>query len=100
MNPDARNDGDRKEAPRSPARDIALQGKEFGRLSGIGMQFALTIVVMAFVGHWLDQRLGTLPLFLILGVLLGFIGGTISMIKRVSPTQRSQPDDQVQPPKT
>ncbi|MFT5049132.1 MAG: ATP synthase protein I [Chlamydiales bacterium] len=100
MNPNAPNDSDRKDAGSSRARELAIQGKEYGRLSGIGMQFALTIVLMAFAGHWLDRRLGTLPLFLILGVLLGFLGGTISMIKRVSPTERSQPDDTVQPPKT
>lgn len=73
------------------ARAIAVESKELGRLAGMGMQFALTILVLAFGGHWLDQRLGTLPLFLIVGVSLGFVGGTISMVKRTSPRQRPRP---------
>ena len=73
------------------ARDLAVEGKEFGRLAGLGMQFALTILVLAFGGYWLDQRVGTLPLFLIVGVLLGFVGGTVSMVKKVSPPDKEPP---------
>ena len=40
-------------------------------LAGIGLQFALTVVVFVLGGVWLDKRLGTSPWLLILGVLVG-----------------------------
>ena len=36
----------------------AVSGMEF---AGIGIQFAITILVFAFAGVWLDNRLGTSP---------------------------------------
>jgi F0F1-type ATP synthase assembly protein I len=44
-----------------------MSGSEF---AGIGMQFAVTIVVFAFAGIWLDKRLGTSP-WLLIGLVLG-----------------------------
>lgn len=96
MKPPAQHDGTEEEEP-SFARKVAQQGRDFGRLSGIGMQFAFTIVAMAFAGYWLDTRLGSLPLFLIVGVLLGFGGGTYSMVRKVSPGKRAKPDERPGP---
>jgi len=64
----------------SPAR-----GAELARLSGMGLTFAATLGVFAYGGYWLDRWLGTLPLFLISGVLLGFLGATYSMARKVYP---------------
>ena len=38
-----------------------------GRYAGLGLQFALSILLFLYVGQWLDGRLGTKPLFLYLG---------------------------------
>ncbi|MEW6074373.1 MAG: AtpZ/AtpI family protein [Planctomycetota bacterium] len=54
------------------------------RYSSLGMQFALTIGVFAFAGYWLDQKLGTGPWLLIALVFLGFFGGLLSMVAKVS----------------
>ncbi len=48
------------------------------------MQFGAVITLFALAGHWLDGRLGTSPLLLILGVLTGFFGGTVSLVKAVN----------------
>lgn len=50
----------------------------------MGIQLAASICVLAFAGYWLDRWLGTLPLFLVVGVFAGFLGGTYSIVKRVS----------------
>ena len=40
---------------------------------GIGWYIALAIVVPTLGGVWLDGRVGTTPLFLLLGLLLGVV---------------------------
>ena len=45
-----------------------MSGSEF---AGIGLQFAVTLVVFALGGVWLDRRLGTSPWLLIVLVLGG-----------------------------
>ena len=42
-----------------------------GKYMGLGLQFAGSIVLFMFAGIWLDKRLGTTPIFVILGVFGG-----------------------------
>ncbi|MYA32698.1 MAG: AtpZ/AtpI family protein [Gemmatimonadales bacterium] len=56
-------------------------GTEFASL-GIGM--GLAIALLAVGGNWLDDRLGTAPLFVLLGVFAGFAGGCYSMYGRLA----------------
>ena len=58
------------------------------RYTGLGLQFAATICLFGFGGYWLDGKLGTLPLLLIIGVFLGFALGTISLVKRLPPSTK------------
>ena len=64
--------------------------QELGRYAGLGLQFAVVIAAFTFGGHWLDGRLGTSPLFLLVGVGLAATGGTISIVRRVPPAQGGQ----------
>jgi F0F1-type ATP synthase assembly protein I len=66
-------------------RGGALSGTEF---AGIGVQFALTILVFVFVGVWLDRRLGTSPWLLLICVFAGATGGFFSMYRKVTAAQR------------
>jgi|SRR5688572_10471711 hypothetical protein len=45
-----------------------MSGSEF---AGVGLQFAITLVVFTLAGVWLDRRLGTSPWLLILLALGG-----------------------------
>jgi F0F1-type ATP synthase assembly protein I len=60
-------------------RRKGLSGTEF---AGVGIQFALTIVVFAFAGIWLDRRLGTSPWFVLVMVFGGAALGFWSMVRR------------------
>lgn len=61
-------------------RRKGLSGSEF---AGIGVQFAASIVLFAFLGIWLDRWLGTSPLFVLVMVLGGAGLGFWSMVRRV-----------------
>ena len=57
--------------------------KGAGQYAGLGLQFAVAIMVGLYLGNWLDGRLGTGPLFLVLGVFLGAGAAFYSIYKKV-----------------
>jgi hypothetical protein len=44
------------------------------------MVVALMMVLPGLAGHWLDERLGTVVLFLLLGLALGCTAATLQLI--------------------
>lgn len=56
-------------------------GSEFASL---GIAMGVSIALLAVGGNWLDNRLGTAPLFVLLGVFAGFAGGCYSMFGRLA----------------
>jgi ATP synthase protein I len=50
-------------------------GPGYARLFGVGFAFIITLGVLTTLGFFVDRLLGTLPLFLIVGVGIGFAGG-------------------------
>ena len=56
-------------------------------VAGLGLQFAVSLVVFYFLGQWLDRRLGTAPVFL-LGCV--FVGGGASFYGMYSQLMRAQ----------
>lgn len=65
---------------KKPSRPAASQA---GEVLGAGMQFAGAIVLFLFLGRWLDGLLGTAPWLLLLGVLVGAVGGFISLYRQL-----------------
>lgn len=63
-------------------------GFSAGDFAGVGVQFVAAILVFLFLGKWIDGRLGTAPLFLILGTFVGAAGGFYSMYRKVSAATR------------
>lgn len=49
---------------------------------GAGLQFGVVICIFALLGNWLDGKFETKPWLLVAGVLIGFVGGTISLLKK------------------
>ena len=68
--------------------DRMRQGLSGGELSGIGIQFALIIVLFTFGGIWLDRRLGTSPWLLLVCVFVGAGGGFFSIYCKAMDAQR------------
>ncbi|MGC4377370.1 AtpZ/AtpI family protein [Fictibacillus sp. Mic-4] len=60
-----------------PYRAMAL-------MSGILSQLVGSILIGIFAGKWLDGKIGTSPLFLIIGLLLGLFAGVYGMIRLLS----------------
>lgn len=52
-----------------------------GKMGGFGWFISLTILVFTFIGHMIDQKVHTLPLFTILGILFGLLVSIIGMRK-------------------
>lgn len=72
------------DVPFAPDGDWIREQRSALQYAGVGMQFGLTICLFALLGRWLDGRFGTGPWLLLLGVLLGFGGGTYSLLKKFS----------------
>lgn len=63
----------------------AVEGKPSGdsspSLMGLGVQFALAILICLYAGKWLDGKLGTAPWLLVAGVVVGASAGFYSMYR-------------------
>ena len=53
-------------------------------LASVGVGMGLAIALLAVAGDWLDERWGTAPLFVLLGVFAGFGGGLLSLYGRMT----------------
>ena len=54
-----------------------------GPIMSWGWQFALTLGVLTWGGHWADEQLGTKALFVIIGIFMGLFGGFWRLYKIV-----------------
>ena len=58
--------------------------KEVGRRGPIlrmGCMVALALIVPSCIGLWLDHRLGTAPLFVLAGALVGILAATVIAVR-------------------
>jgi len=79
---------DEKRTQPSPGK--GLSGADF---AGVGIQFALAIVVFLFAGQWLDNRLGTDGIFTIAGVFVGGGGAFYSMYRKITAAQKKDDEE-------
>ena len=75
--------------PQSSSRK-SLSGADF---AGVGIQFAVAIVVFLFAGQWLDKRLGTNGLFTIAGVFVGGGAAFYNMYHKITAAQRRDDEE-------
>jgi len=57
--------------------------KDVGPYIDLGMRLALTVFLGLLLGYGLDKKVGTLPLFTVIGSVLGMIGGMMSVYQSV-----------------
>ena len=63
-----------------------------GRYSGLGLQWALSILLFLAVGWWLDGKLGTTPLLTIIGAFVGGAAGFYSLYTHLVVEPRERKD--------
>lgn len=63
-------------------------------LVSVGITFALTLTGAALAGFWLDRRLGTVPLFTLVGTFAGMGLGGFWMYQRLRAEQGGDDGDQ------
>jgi len=57
--------------------------KEYTPYLGLGLQLAITVVVMVFLGLWLDGKFDTSPILTIICSALGVFAALYNFIKTV-----------------
>ena len=57
--------------------------RDVGPYLGLGTQLAATIVLMFFLGRWLDQKFETEPVLTIIFAFIGGFGGVYNFIRVV-----------------
>jgi ATP synthase protein I len=70
-----------------PGERGANEGTSITQFAGVGLQFALSILVFLYVGQWLDKKLGTGPWLLLVGVFLGAGASFYSMYRKLMAAQ-------------
>jgi F0F1-type ATP synthase assembly protein I len=65
-------------------------GSSAGVYLGLGLQFAVSILVFLYLGQWLDRRFGTEPWLLLISVFLGAGGSFYSIYRKLMADLRRQ----------
>jgi len=66
-----------------PGDDRKRVEQKYLRFAGVGVQYALTILILTMAGIWLDNKFETSPLFLVVLLLFGFVGATWTLVREV-----------------
>jgi ATP synthase protein I len=64
-------------------RKILNGYKKVGPYLGLGTQLAATVILMFYVGYWLDKKLNTYPILIIMFSFLGGFAAIYNFIKSV-----------------
>ena len=70
-------------AAERPQSNLADAYRQVGPLLSLGVQFVASILLCLFAGRWLDEKLGTEPILLLVGVLLGVTAGFYHFFRSV-----------------
>jgi F0F1-type ATP synthase assembly protein I len=66
-----------------PGKKGGGEATSVSEFAGVGLQFAVSILVFLYLGQWLDRKLGTAPWLLIIGVFLGAGASFYSMYRKL-----------------
>ncbi len=59
-------------------------GAYFALFSEVGMLLLVTTLAGVAAGYWADQRLGTLPIFVLVGFIAGVGVGTVGIYRLIT----------------
>lgn len=66
---------------------------ETGQYMGYGLTWALSVLLFLMVGWWIDGKVGTAPIFMILGAFVGAGAGFYSLYHHVVRAGADAPDE-------
>jgi F0F1-type ATP synthase assembly protein I len=75
------------------SRPSPSQGLSGANFAGMGLQFAVAIIVFLFAGQWLDNRLGFNGLFTVLGVFVGAAAAFYNMYHKITAAQKQDDEE-------
>ena len=70
-----------EEEPPSPQQPKPLPGA--AAFLGMGLSSAICVALGVWLGLWLDSKFHTAPALLLVGLLLGLLAATMSVIKQI-----------------
>lgn len=85
-------DPERRSPPTGGSREPSPAPPGAGAFAGVGLTFAFSILLFVFAGQWVDGKLGTAPLFLVIGAFVGAGAGFYHMYRRLMADQRRSED--------
>jgi F0F1-type ATP synthase assembly protein I len=62
--------------------------RQMYQMSGIGLEFVLSVAAFSALGWWLDKKFGTSPVWTLAGVALGFTLGLYRLVKFAKKSMR------------
>ena len=68
----------------------AARGPGGGAYAGFGLQFVVALLFFLWLGQWVDRRLGTAPVFLLIGVFAGAGGSFYAMYRKLMAAQERE----------
>lgn len=66
--------------------------RDVGPYLGLGLQLAITIVVMVLIGDWIDSKFGFRYVFTLIFAFLGIGAGLYNLIKTVNDLEKKNKD--------
>jgi F0F1-type ATP synthase assembly protein I len=75
---------ERRKTPRTTPRS---EGPGPATYAGFGLQFVVALLLFLYLGQWADRKLGTSPIFLLIGVFVGAGGAFYSMYRSLMKAQ-------------
>jgi F0F1-type ATP synthase assembly protein I len=73
-------DGENATDPEAERKRLHRERRRQMRISAIGFQFCFSIAIGALGGRWLDEKLGTGPWLLVVGLVLGAVAAYRDLI--------------------
>jgi F0F1-type ATP synthase assembly protein I len=74
-----------KQSKSSLNRDL----KSVGGYLDLGLRLTLSLIIGVVAGRWGDDKLGTSPLFLLLGLIIGMAAGFLTVYRAVFPPKKN-----------
>ena len=70
----------------------APSGPSPAQFAGSGVQFVVSILLFLYIGKWLDEKFGTEPWLLMVGVFVGAGAGFYSFYRRIMAASKHDGD--------